>query len=389
MTQASTVTAPQAPAGLGQPAAPDEVLEYLDALGVWRDRRRDELDRLDEAALASPETGALTKDVILSMALWQAVADRHDAILGVWDSGRVGRSELERISALVWGRLDHAPGAMNISLPEACRLSDALAASLRTRLALDPGTADVTALVRRLRQQIERIRDLVAEVPSDGRRQFADELTRLDRRLVDLVDRAKRGADIGGLVDPLVGDVARAERDLIVGAATRQRTRRSAQRARDLVAELTARGAQVRAVEQECVAAVDPAPRLAVPDVAALGPVPAEGAALESYLDRLDAVSRALGQAHAAYRAALEERDQLRGLLEGYHAKAGASGDPSGGASGDLAEIHRRGQEVLAGRPVDLIRLRRLVAAYQAYLSAGSTGTTTARTTTAPAGGDA
>ena len=83
------------------------------------------------------------------MALWKAVADRHDLLVATWDSGRVGPTELARLSTLVWGRLDALPrppiilcsdtppvpaGALAVSLPEACRLSDALAASLRARL---------------------------------------------------------------------------------------------------------------------------------------------------------------------------------------------------------------------------------------------------------------
>ena len=144
-TPIATATAPRAPGRLGVPLTPPEALHYLDALGTWRDQRRAELDRLDEAALASPDPDAFTADILLSMALWKAVADRHDLLLATWDSGRVGVRERERLATLVWGRLDTSldprlagaatsngvPGsgsALAVSLPEACRLSDALAA---------------------------------------------------------------------------------------------------------------------------------------------------------------------------------------------------------------------------------------------------------------------
>ncbi len=78
------------------PAA--ELLRYLDALGAWRDQRKAELDELDAAALEAPDADALTDDVLLSMALWKAVADRHDLLLATWDSGRVGTAERERMS---------------------------------------------------------------------------------------------------------------------------------------------------------------------------------------------------------------------------------------------------------------------------------------------------
>ena len=179
-------------------------LHYLDALGTWRDQRRAELDLLDEAALAA-RTGAFTGDILLSMALWKAVADRHDLLVATWDSGRVGARELERLSTLVWGRLDAsldprrrpasarrpgAGGALAVSLPEACRLSDALAASLRVRLGVDPSDADVTARCVRPARPVERIRDLVDREPAGEPRDRAAAARRLDGRVADLKARA-------------------------------------------------------------------------------------------------------------------------------------------------------------------------------------------------------
>ena len=363
MTVSGVVVAPTAPGALGQPAAPDDVLAYLDELGRWRDARRRELDMLDEAALRSPERDTLSSDVVLSMALWQAVVNRLDALVEIWDSGRVGRTELDRISSLIWGGLEAAPNSMNLSLPEACRLSDALASSLRFRLSLAPGS-DVVHVVRELREQAERIRDLVAEAPPETRGPGAERLARLDERLADFSDRARRGADVGGLVEPLTRDLARTERDLIVSAATREQGRRSTERAQGLVSRLTAQGDHVRRVRDECVARVSPAPRLAVPDVTALGPLPTSSPDLDGYVDRLEAVQRALGLAQSAYQAALEEPGELEGLLHGYHAKATATGL----VNDDLDGIHQLAHEVLEGVPVDVRRLRALVSAYQAYL---------------------
>jgi hypothetical protein len=88
---------------------------------------------------------------------------------------------------------------------------------------------------------------------------------------------------------------------------------------------------------------------------------------LEKYLTRLDAVRRALGQAQTAYGSALERRDELAGRLDAYQVKAG-SVPRSSGTTEDLAELYRRGREVLDAEPVDLVRLGALVAAYQTYL---------------------
>jgi len=379
----TSATAPTAPGRLGQPIVPLDAVRYLDALGTWRDQRKAELDVLDEAALKAADQSAYTGDLLLSMALWKAVADRHDLLVATWDSGRVGQAEQERLSTLVWGRLDatrHLPtstggdghpgvaGALAVSLPEACRLSDALAASLRARLGVDASEADTTARIRQLRAAVERVRDIVEREPASAHDAGAAMLEKLDKRVADATARAQRGADTGGLIGPLETDIARAERDLIVGAANRRAEARDAARARALRGELEARGVALRDLATRCVAEVTPAPRFAVPDVSALGGVPTTPAAVDAYLIRLDAVGRALTMAQDAYAAALSERDELRGRLEGYAAKAGTLGLDAESV-GDLSELERRATEVLATKPADLDRARALLAAYQAYLA--------------------
>ncbi|MHB8275961.1 MAG: hypothetical protein ACYDC9_14600 [Dermatophilaceae bacterium] len=414
IVHAATAITPDPPGRIGTAISPEDALHYLEALGTWRDQRRAELDRLDEAALTAADGDAmtgrasvtgLTGDVMLSMALWKAVADRHDLLVATWDSGRVGPVERERLATLIWGRLDAAldpqmarrpdvpssSGALAVSLPEAMRLSDALAASLRARLSLDPSDADVTSRVRQLRAQLERVRDLVADEPLDSRDRFSHKLVKLDERLGEIVEKAKRGADVGGLVGPLEADAARVERDLIVGSATRAAAVRDATRAQTLRTELEARGAAIRDLAARCVASVTPAPRLAVPDVVALGPVPQAPADVDAYLARLATVSRALNLAHAAYASALDERDELRGRLEAYAIKATrVAGNSSatgintgaGAANDDLAELFRRAQEVLREEPADMARARALVAAHQAYLTSRSTPAGMTRETT-------
>lgn len=391
---ASTTTAPKAPGRLGQPLVAQDALQYLAALGSWRDERKRELDLIDEAALAARDGSAHTGDLLLSMALWKAVADRHDLLVATWDSGRVGPAELERLSTLVWGRLDtavsrnpaSAGGALAVSLPEACRLSDALAASLRARLGIDASEADVQARLRSLRASVERVRDLVEREPALGRQGATATLARLDTRVGDVAARAQRGADVGGLLGPLEQECARAERDLIVGASTRRARAHDEARAAALRTELEARGAAVRALAARCVAQVVPAPRFAVPDVAALGPVPTDPAAVDAYLLRLDAVGRALTIAQSAYAGALAERDELRGRLGAYAAKAAtAAGSSPDARAADLAELERRAASSLDEVPADLVRARALVAAYQAYL--GSTEAHPAGTTHPTRGG--
>ena len=400
IASAATAITPQPPGRIGAAVTPEDALHYLEALGAWRDQRRGELDQLDQAAMAAPDGASatgLTGDVLLSMALWKAVADRHDLLLATWDSGRVGQAELERLSTLIWGRLDatldprlaqrpdvpSSSGALAVSLPEAMRLSDALAASLRARLSLDPTDADVTGRLRQLRAQMERVRDLVIAEPQETREAFSHKLAKLDARLAEILDKAKRGADVGGLVGPLEADAARIERDLIVGSATRAEAARSVARARQLRGELEARGAAIRDLAAQCVATVNPAPTLAVPDVAALGPVPQTVAEVDAYLARLATVSRALNFAHGAYATAMDERSELRGRLEAYAIKATrVAGTGSRDADDDLGELFRRAEDALRAEPTDMVRARALVAAHQAYLASRTTPSGRTRGTT-------
>jgi hypothetical protein len=382
ISASTSATAPTAPGRLGHAIAPLDAVRYLEALGTWRDQRKAELDLLDAAALQAADQSAYTGDMLLSMALWKAVADRHDLLVATWDSGRVGQAEQERLSTLVWGRLDatrHLPtsggdghpdatGSLAVSLPEACRLSDALAASLRARLGVDASEADTSARIRQLRAAVERVRDLVDREPASAHDAGAAMLDKLDKRVSDAMARAQRGADTGGLIGPLESDVARAERDLIVGASNRRADAHDAARARALCEELEARGVALRDLAKRCVAEVTPAPRFAVPDVSALGRVPTDPGAVDVYLIRLDAVGRAMTMAQDAYAAALSERDELRGRLEAYAAKAGALG-LSSLAAGDLGDLQRRTTTVIDTRPADLERARALLAAYQAYLA--------------------
>ena len=74
-------------------------------------------------------------------------------------------------------------------------------------------------------------------------------------------------------------------------------------------------------IVEECVRRVDPAPRYAVPDTAALGPVPNTRDELEDYLRRLDQVSRAMTIAQTAYAKALQDHEELGSRLEAYRAR--------------------------------------------------------------------
>jgi hypothetical protein len=360
-----SVRAPHAPGSLGAPADPQEMQTYLQLLDEWLRARKSELDELDAAALTSDRGAELTSDMMLSMALWQAVTERNRRLLEVWDGGRVGWAEREQLSALLWGRLDEAAaGGLTVSLPEACRLSDALVGQIRVKLAFDPAADAQIARVKSARAALERLRDQLMLEPPAARERGAAAWKALATRIADVSARAQRGADVGGLLGPLEHDLARMERDLIVGNAQRREARSALETARSMRAALERRQAELSALVERTVRTVAPAPRYAVPDVAALGPVPSTPAAITEHIERLERVSRAIGFAEREYEEALDEHTDLLALLDALVVKAGALGVAG---DEDVRTAERQARAVLGRRPCPMPLARQLVTTYQSW----------------------
>ncbi len=352
---------------MGVPVEPSAAMAYLDQLGRWRDTRRAELDQLDQVALGAANGPSATSDILLSMALWKAVSDRYEVLVRTWDSGRVGPTERLQLAGLIWGRLDAAAvSGMTVSLPEACRLSDALVAQLRVKLGLDPSGAEVTGKIRQLRAQMERIREQVDLEPAgQAQQQAAERQSKLARRLKEIADKAGRGGDVGGMLGPLEIEAATFERDLIVGGSRRRDAAGLVHRARSQRASLEAREETLRTLAEQAVRTVDPAPRYAVPDVEALGPVPNTPDRLTAYLKRLDQVDRAMTHAHAAYRRSVEDHAELKSRLEAYWAKAVATGVAE---LPELRQSYELARASLAAQPCRMIIAEQLVTLFQTYL---------------------
>lgn len=394
---ARLAVAPAPPGRLGEAIPAAALVAYLTALGDWRAARRTELDRLDEAALRATDPDQYTGDVMLSMTLWQAVSDRYEQLVAAFDSGRADAATRERMSAMLHGRLD--AGALSgaglaVTVVDACRLSDALAAQLRARLSFDPQAADSAARVAALRAAMERLRELARAEPGE-----LGVVQRLAARVEDLAGAAGRGADVAGPLQALEADAARTERDLIVSTATRgHRARERAQaaaaqaaraeadaavraetarleaeqaaadlaadrvRALNEVASLEHREEALHPLVDRCRREIARPPRFAVPDPASLGPVPDDAVGVAAFLARLVDVARAMDVVEAAYGGPLAERDELTGMLGGYVTMArrrGVADDPTVAAAAAAALTALRAQ------PCDVDVARERVASYQ------------------------
>lgn len=352
---------PQAPGSLKDAASANEVMAYLGQLGEWLMERRQELSAIDAAILRSPDRGTLTADMAMILSVWQAVKDRYDALLVTWDSGRVANQELLEISALIWGRLAASNGdnqAVAVSVPEGCRLVEALTNQLRQKLQVGPHAAQYASRIAGMRAQLDRIHDQIEMEPATQQASARLVEDRFAARLTTIIEKFSRGGDIGGMLSAVEVDSARFERDLLVAQGKRRESLEKLARARHLTEELTTRQVALTELVDHCVATVSPAPSYAVPTIAALGPVPNTPEKLDTYLERLQQVDRAMDVVHEAYTKALADRDSLELAFQQLRLHHSQPDE----VAGDIAALASR---VLSLRPCPTRVAEHLIDAYK------------------------
>lgn len=360
-----TSNLPEAPGSIDRPGTTAEIMAYLGALGDWLIDARQELSAIDSAVMRSADRAALTTDMAVALSLWQAVKERNDALLKAWDSGRVGEVELREIAALIWGRLDSGGGdgsSVAMSLPEGCRMVEALTNQLRHRLQVGPHAAQYTARIAGLRAQFDRIHDQIDLEPPAAQPSARSVEDRFGTRLATIIEKFSRGGDIGGLLSALEVDAARFERDLLVAQGKRRQSQELLGRVRKLAGELAERQLALTDLVDRCIATVAPAPPYAVPTVSALGPIPNTPDALTTYLAKLEQIDQAMDVVHQAYTTALADRDALELSFQRLNLQAEA---PSA-ITRDVGDLTTR---VLTERPCPMRVASALMDAYKASAS--------------------
>jgi hypothetical protein len=111
------------------------------------------------------------------------------------------------------------------------------------------------------------------------------------------------------------------------------------------------------------VATVTPAPKYAVPNVDALGPVPSSASQLDGYLGKLGSVSKAMQVVQDAYSQALNDRTALANRLTQEVSTAQQAGVA---ADADVAALARVVESFLARRPTPTQVVASLLDAYAA-----------------------
>lgn len=354
--------APAPPAGPGDQPDAGAIDDYVSELGRWRVRREHELRALDELTRVHERRDELADDVTTAMTLYHAIAQRHDLLMAAWGEGEHGRDERGWVSQLVWGVLELPDGdahALALPLPDALRLCDAMAGALRAQIGADEDGMPWRRRVDALASEVDRVRKQLVTEGRDG--QLSARLDEVGQAVAGLRERPEEDA---ALDEPgrAASVLATVERELLVARASEAHGRVDREQA---VAELVARGEAVRNLAQQALDTINPAPRLGIPDVEALGEVPEDEAGLATYSTNLERVGRALEQAHSTYAAALAEFADLADRAERLARTLAGCGAPT---SVDLAGMLTAAKESLHTRPADVRRAAALIAAQEAYL---------------------
>jgi hypothetical protein len=328
---------------------------------------------------------------------YSAVVDQA-AALGS-GSRRPARKDLPELNALLTGGCVRLPGApvplARRDLAATGRPPVTLAAAVGAMRRAFTEVTEVTAAVEAVwaavgvpldaaTAELARVRPVIDGLGADLEAEFrdADAALRGQRAAVNadplaLWQPVPGGTPAEGRVDTAAADRLRAQvAALAPRIAEVDRVRRQA---RHRIDDLAAATAAARAARGDAVAArrdaairISPLPPLppeiADPPLASLGALAAAGqwSRLAAELDRSEAdLARSAGQTadvRAAATDALDKREELRGLLRAYKAKAarlGAAEDP------DLAARHDEAHGLLWTAPCDLAAAEAAVLAYQ------------------------
>jgi hypothetical protein len=361
--------APEPSGSPGVPAGDQEVEAYLQELGRWRLRREHELMAIDASTRTHDGREVLNAHVTESMKLWHAVAQRHDLLLSTWDHGNTSPETRLILNQLIWGLLEQPDGnaeSIALSVPEATRLSDYLAVALRAQVGIDDDLTDPQERIDSLREGLERLREHARTVEPQRQEETEGVLSELEGRLTKVHERLVEGENVTVQLGALQTELAIVERRLLLTDAKARHDRADPEQVAAEREELLARGEAVRSLAQRALETINPAPRLGIPDAAALGEVPTDKDALTTYIGNLERISRALDQAHNTYAAALAEYADLASRAQKLAQTLAGCGAPT---SVDLAGMLTAAKESLNNRPADIHRAAALVAAQEAYLA--------------------
>lgn len=362
-----------------------ETAEFLAVLRSWLAGMTDRVFGLDAqwqtiGPDASPDEQA---DVAAAFLAHQAIGNRITE-MGTPDGHKIA-VELCHRTVLAD---DGSPVAANLS--DACILLEAVISRAETSLAHTATTVHETVRLRSAINADLNVAEHLAQRLGDQVRHINALSTRAMQAMARLEADKSTKPDTTELVQ-LSADIAKVRASLEAADAQRQQLITAWAGVPARLDQLRTQEAAVRELRTRCEDKIRPLPKLAIPSVDALEapveidqlelqPWPAMEPRSRAYLHKLDRVQAALDEAHKRYAAPLRERDELRGLVEAFHDKAGESGL---GEHPDLDPAYRAAKDVLWSAPCDLAMARELVHGYVAMIN-GITNGETARVAASP-----
>lgn len=320
---------------------PDQLNRYLSDLTDWSTKRVDRLLELEDASRTSGSAQDVV-DVGLAFMLWRGVSQRHIEVRDAFALGSNDVSAATRAASLLAAPL-HDPdgGVVAADVNEACAIIDRLIEVVDQRTTTVAAAQSHESTLRAGARADLEIATTLAHDLGDQVRHVTALAAQLDQPVMSL-DR----------LEQLATQSAAARAELEATAADRIELIGQLQAAPDRLETLRADEIRVRELAARCREKILDAPNLAVPSVDALGsppppPEPDEAWATvrkrtAEWLDKLNRVERALTEADRRFAAPLAERDDLRGVLQGFRAKAAAHGLAEGAHLGDTYEAARR-----------------------------------------------
>ncbi|MDO8363367.1 MAG: hypothetical protein Q7V88_10765 [Actinomycetota bacterium] len=328
----------------------------------WVAARTDALLSLEER-VRTAGAGNDEADVAAAFVARKALADRLAAVAATALRDRNAAAALA-----VQPITDDLGQVVGTDLADAARLLDAVLQQVEQRVAAREGAQAAAAHAA---QQADA--DLVVAA------RLATALGMQVNHVAELRDRLTARRDLA---------------DVATEAATVRTSLEAADRARtalltqwaalpDRLQRLAADEQRVRELAQRCREKVLQAPPLAVPSAAALDADVAAAGAVEGLpwvtargrvspvLTKADRVAAALAEAERRFRAALDRRDDLRGLLQSFADKASTRGVLE---DAQLGPLYQQAKAVLWAAPCDLVAGGELVEQYMAAVNAKVAG---------------
>jgi hypothetical protein len=247
---------------------------------------------------------------------------------------------------------------------------------------LADAAALVDAIVKRVESHVSTVENQSANEVALATR--ADGDLRVAERLAgELGSNINRAAQVRGdlaarrNLPAVVTSAAELRRELEQIDAERRQLFETWATLDDRLASLGGAEATVRQLAGRCRNKIVQAPSLAIPSVAAVGPFlttdelkampwSAARGVMAPVVAKVQRLQAALAEAGHRFQQPLDDRDDMRGLLQSFRDKAAAHGL---GESGDLEPLYRQAESLLWAAPCDIVAARQLVDRYVAAVN--------------------